>query len=63
MSLPTMHLEAVLFSSIKPISIELMLSRSVWAFKEETQKYIEELQRTRRTESRYPITNISWSWC
>ena len=44
MSLPTMHLEAVLFSAAKPISID-MLSEVFGISIEEIQKYIEELQR------------------
>ena len=43
MSLPTMHLEAVLFSSAKPISIE-MLEEVFELSKEEVQDYIEYLE-------------------
>ena len=44
MSLPTMHLEAVLFSAAKPISIE-MLEEVFELSKEEVQDYIDTLQR------------------
>ena len=44
MSLPTMHLEAVLFSSAKPISID-MLAEVFGLSTEATQKYIEEQNR------------------
>ena len=43
MSLPTMHLEAVLFSSAKPISIEML---------EEVQDYIDTLRRELEEQNR-----------
>ena len=55
MSLPTMHLEAVLFSSAKPISID-MLAEVFGLSTEETQKYIEELQCDRASVE--PLTAI-----
>ncbi len=51
MSLPTMHLEAVLFSAAKPISID-MLEEVFGLSTEETQKYIEELQRELKEQNR-----------
>lgn len=51
MSLPTMHLEAVLFSSAKPISID-MLAEVFGLSTEATQKYIEELQRELEEQNR-----------
>lgn len=51
MSLPTMHLEAVLFSAAKPISID-MLAEVFGLSTEATQKYIEELQRELEEQNR-----------
>ena len=51
MSLPTMHLEAVLFSSAKPISIE-MLEEVFELSKEEVQDYIDTLQRELEDQNR-----------
>ena len=51
MSLPTMHLEAVLFSSAKPISIE-MLEEVFELSKEEVQDYIDTLQRELEEKNR-----------
>ena len=51
MSLPTMHLEAVLFSSAKPISID-MLGEVFGLSKEEVQNYIETLQHELETQNR-----------
>ncbi len=51
MSLPTMHLEAVLFSSAKPISID-MLEEVFGLSTEEAQDYIEELQRELEEQNR-----------
>ena len=51
MSLPTMHLEAVLFSSAKPISIE-MLEEIFELSKEEVQDYIDTLQRELEDQNR-----------
>ena len=60
MSLPTMHLEAVLFSSAKPISIE-MLEEVFELSKEEVQDYIDTLQRElEEQKSRHPFESI-WS--
>ena len=51
MSLPTMHLEAVLFSSAKPISIEML--EEVFEFsKEEVQDYIDTLRRELEEQNR-----------
>ena len=55
MSLPTMHLEAVLFSSAKPISID-MLAEVFGLSTEATQKYIEELQRELEEQNRIRIS-------
>ena len=46
-----MHLEAVLFSAAKPISID-MLEEVFGLSTEETQKYIEELQRELKEQNR-----------
>ena len=51
MSLPTMHLEAVLFSSAKPISID-MLGEVFGLSAEEVQDYIETLQRELEDQNR-----------
>ena len=51
MSLPTMHLEAVLFSSAKPISIE-MLEEVFELSKEEVQDYIDTLHRELEEQNR-----------
>lgn len=51
MSLPTMHLEAVLFSSAKPISIE-MLEEVFELSKEEVQDYIDTLYRELEEQNR-----------
>ena len=44
MSLPTMHLEAVLFAAAKPISID-MLEEVFGLSRDEIQAYINELKR------------------
>ena len=44
MSLPTMHLEAVLFAAAKPISID-MLEEVFCLSRDEIQAYINELKR------------------
>lgn len=51
MNLPTMHLEAVLFSSAKPISIE-MLEEVFELSKEEVQDYIDTLHRELEEQNR-----------
>ncbi len=62
MSLPTMHLEAVLFAAAKPISID-MLEEVFGLSRDEIQAYINELKRELEDQHRGIRLRISGGWC